>query len=154
MPKLATVYFPELEYTNEAIFDFPSGLPGFEDQIAFLFIEQPQTRPLVFMQSLINPGLCFLTLPVLTVDPDYRLNLAAEDLTALGMSPGSTPLIGSDVGCFVLMTVSEDSAPTVNMMSPIVINLRARKGVQSVPATSQYSLRHPLVLEKESAPCS
>lgn len=154
MPKLSTVYFPELEYSNQAIFDFPTGLPGFEDQIAFLFIEQPQTRPLVFMQSLLNPGLCFLALPVLTVDPEYCLSLSGEDSAALGLETGSTPRIGIDVGCFVLLTVSEDAAPTVNLMSPIVINLRSRKGIQSVPATSQYSLRHPLVLEKETAPCS
>jgi len=154
MPKLSTVYFPELEYSNEAIFDFPTGLPGFEDQIAFLFIEQAQTRPLVFIQSLINPGLCFLALPVLTVDPEYRLNLSPEDLTALGLDTENTPRIGTDIGCFVLLTVFEDAAPTVNLMSPIVINLRSRKGIQSIPATSKYSLRHPLALEKETAPCS
>ncbi len=154
MPKLSTVYFQELEYSNEAIFDFPGGLPGFEDQIAFLFVEQPQTRPLVFMQSLLNPGLCFLAVPVLTVDPEYRLSLSAEDLAALGFDSGSTPKIGADLGCFVLLTVAEDGPPTVNLMSPIVVNLRTRKGIQSIPASSEYPLRHPLLLEKEPAPCS
>lgn len=154
MPKLSTVYFPELEYSNESIFDFPGGVPGFEDQIAFLFIDQPQTRPLVFMQSLLNPGLCFLALPVLTVDPGYALNLSPEDLTALGLAAGSSPRIGTDVGCFVLMTLAEDAPPTVNLMSPIVINLRTRTGIQSIPPVSAYSLRHPLALEKETAPCS
>jgi flagellar assembly factor FliW len=154
MPKLSTVYFPDLEYSNEAIFDFPAGVPGFEDQSAFLFLDQPQTRPLVFMQSLLNPGLCFLALPVLTVDPDYALSLSPEDLAALGLNAASSPRIGVDIGCFVLMTVAEDAPPTVNLMSPIIINLRTRKGVQSIPAVSQYSLRHPLVLEKETAPCS
>jgi len=154
MPRLSTVYFQELEYSNESIFDFPSGLPGFDDQIAFLFIEQPQTRPLIFMQSLLNPSLCFLALPVLAVDPHYRLNLSPDDLAALGFEPGCAPQIGSEIGCFVLMTVTEDGPPTVNLMSPIVINLRSRKGIQAIPAASEYSLRYPLVLEKETAPCS
>lgn len=154
MPRLSTVYFQELEYKNESVFDFPSGLPGFEDQIAFLFIEQPQSRPLVFMQSLLNPNLCFLALPVLSVEPEYRLNLSGEDLATLGFAPGATPAIGSEIGCFVLMTVTEEWPPTVNLMSPIVINLRARRGIQAIPAASEYPLRHPLVLEKEPAPCS
>jgi len=154
MPKLSTVYFQELEYPNEAIFDFPAGLPGFEDQVAFLFIEQPQTRPLVFIQSLLDTKLCFLAVPVLTVDAEYCLSLAPEDLTALGLEPDSAPKIGEEIGCFVLLTVAENASPTVNLMSPIVINSRARKGIQAVPATSPYSLRHPLVLEKEPAPCS
>ena len=154
MPKLSTVYFPELEYTNDAVFDFPGGIPGFEDQIAFLFVEQPATRPLVFMQSLLNPRLCFLAVPVLTVNPEYRLNLAPEDLPTLGFKPGDPLRIGTDIGCFVLLTVSEDAPPTVNMMSPIVVNLRSRKGIQAIPTTSEYSLRQPLVMEKETAPCS
>ena len=154
MPRLSTVYFRELEYSNDSIFDFASGLPGFEDQIAFLFIEQPQTRPLVFMQSLLNPGLCFLALPVLTIDAAYRLHLSSDDLTALEFDPDSEPKIGSEIGCFVLMTVTEDGPPTVNLMSPVVINLRSRKGIQAIPAASEYPLRHPLTLEKEPAPCS
>ncbi len=154
MPKLSTVYFQELEYSNTDIYNFPAGLPGFEDQIAFLFIEQPYTRPLVFMQSLLNGSLCFLALPVLAVDPEYQLSLSSEDLAALGLDSGSIPKIGTDIGCFVLMTVTDDSAPTVNLMSPVVVNLRSHKGIQAIPAASQYSLRHPLVLEKETAPCS
>ena len=154
MPKLATVYFQDLEYSNESIFDFPAGLPGFEDQIAFLFIEQPATRPLVFMQSLLNPRLCFLTLPVLSVDPQYQLSLSPEDLGALGLDGGNPLKIGTDIGCFVLLTVAEGAAPTVNLMSPIVVNLRSQKALQAIPTASDYSLRHPLTLEKETAPCS
>ncbi|HLK49916.1 MAG TPA: flagellar assembly protein FliW [Bryobacteraceae bacterium] len=154
MPKLSTVYFPELEYTNDSIFDFPVGIPGFEDQIAFLFVEQPATRPLVFMQSLLNARLCFLAVPVLTVDPQYRLNLSSEDRATLGLDAEGPLQIGRDIACFVLLTVSEDTSPTVNMMSPIVINLRSRKGVQAIPTASEYSLRHPLVPEKETVPCS
>ena len=154
MPKLNTVYFQELEYSHEAVFDFPAGLPGFEDQIAFLFIEQAHTRPLVFIQSLLNPSLCFLALPVLTVDPKYQLTLSPEDLAAIGMEDGEAPAIGANLGCFVLITLSEGSGPTVNLMSPIVINLRTRKGIQAIPAASTYSLRHPLPVEGEPALCS
>ena len=154
MAKLTTRYFQELEYAPEEVFDFPAGLPGFEDQKAFLLIAQAHTNPLVFMQSLADPNLCFLALPVLAVDPEYRLSLSSEELASLGLDSGSIPAIGVDTGCFVLMTVSQDAPPTVNLMSPIVINLRLRKGIQAIPTTSSYSLRHPLVLEKEPAPCS
>jgi flagellar assembly factor FliW len=154
MPKLSTVYFSELEYSNRDVFDFPAGLPGFEDQIAFLFLEQPHTRPLVYMQSLLNPKLCFLALPVLTVDGDYRLSLSSEDLATLELPPGATPKIGSEIGCFTLMTLAEGADPTVNLLAPIVINLQSRKGLQVIPAASEYSIQHALVLEKETAPCS
>lgn len=153
MPKLHTVYFGELEYSPSAVFNFPAGLPGFEQETAFLFIEQAHTRPLVFMQSLRNAALCFLALPVLAVDADYQLNLAPEDLEALGLAAGNEPRIGAEIGCFVLLTVSEDAGPTANLMSPIVVNLQSRRALQAIPAASQYSLHHPLPFEKEAVPC-
>ena len=153
MPQLTTAYFEEMEYSTEAVFQFPAGLPGFEDQTEFLFIEQPHTRPLVFIQSLGNPSLCFLALPVLTVDREYRLSLSSEELGALALPAGHTPKIGADIGCFVLITVAENADPTVNLMSPIVVNLAARRGVQAIPATSEYSLRHPLPFGKETVSC-
>ena len=154
MPKLTTIYFKELEYSTDAVIEFPAGLPGFEDEKSFLFIEQAHTRPLVFVQSLLNPSLCFLALPVAVIDPDYQLILSSEEQAALGLDPGETPRIGPKLACFVLMTLAEDAAPTVNLMSPIVVHLPARKGIQAIPASSEYSLRHPLALEREPAPCS
>lgn len=154
MPKLTTAYFKDLEYSSDAVIEFPAGLPGFEDQKFFLFIEQAHTRPLVFLQSLSNPALCFLALPVGVVDPDYNLSLSAEEQGMLGLESGDQIRIGPAIGCFVLMTLTEDAPPTVNLMSPIVVHLPARKGVQAIPASSEYSLRHPLALERETAPCS
>ncbi len=154
MPKLATVYFNELEYSEEAVFEFAAGIPGFEDQTAFLFIEQAQTQPLVYMQSLKDPGLCFLALPVFTVDANYRLTLSPEDAAALDLPPGETPEIGKQIGCIVLITVSEGTDPTVNLMSPVVLSLNTRKGIQAIQAGSDYPLRHPLTLENEAVSCS
>ena len=59
-------YFGELDYSTEAVFQFPEGIPGFEDQTAFVFLEQSQTHPLVFMQSLVHPGLARPTEPSVT----------------------------------------------------------------------------------------
>lgn len=154
MPKLTTAYFKELEYSSDAVIEFPAGLPGFEDEKTFLFIEQPHTRPLIFVQSLRNPSLCFLALATGVVDPEYKLNLSAEEVAVLALEAGETPRVGSKLGCFVLLTLAEDTAPTVNLMSPIVVHFPARKGVQAIPASSEYSLRHPLALEREPAPCS
>lgn len=154
MPKLTTLYFKELEYSTDAVIEFPGGLPGFEDEKFFLFIEQPHTRPLIFVQSLLNASLCFLALPVNAVDPEYKLSLSSEEQELLALQTGETPRIGPKVGCFVLLTLAKDAAPTVNLMSPLVVHLPARKGVQAIPASSEYSLRHPLALERETAPCS
>ena len=154
MPRLVSKYFGELDYSAEAVFQFPDGIPAFEDQTAFVFLEQPQTHPLVFMQSLDNTGLCFIAVPVFVVDRGYRLDLAPEDLGSLELAPDHAPRIGSDILCLALVTVSKGADPTVNLLSPIVLNLRNRKGLQVIQPSAGYSVRHPLLAREDVVPCS
>jgi flagellar assembly factor FliW len=52
MPSVDTKYFGSLEYREESVYEFPHGLPAFENETMFVLIEQPENRPLVFLQSL------------------------------------------------------------------------------------------------------
>src|ERR1017187_2185008 len=144
MPRLPSKYFGELEYSPEEAFRFATGIPGFEEQTAFVFLEQPKNNPLVFMQSLAQPDLCFIAVSVFVADPRYRLRLSPEDRQLLELSFPPEPQIGADLLCLALVTVSEGAGPTVNLASPIVLNLKNRKGVQSIQECSEYSMQHPL----------
>jgi flagellar assembly factor FliW len=154
MPQLASKYFGALDFSPEAVFLFRSGIPGFEDHQAFVFLEQPHTAPLVFMQSYCDPSLCFITVPVFVADPDYRLELSPDELAGLGLPAGSTPRIGTDVLCLALVTVAEGVDPSVNLAAPIVLNLTNREGIQGMEGSSGYSYRHPLVGQESCVPCS
>jgi flagellar assembly factor FliW len=155
MPKTLTAYFGELDYAESAVFQFPNGLPGFERERAFLFVQQPQTEPLMFLQSLGNSSLCFVLLPILAVDPNYKIALEAEDLVALRLPPGRELRIGEDILCAAVVRASENAQdePTANLMAPIVVNLKQQIGVQVIRADSVYSHRHPIA-SQEVAPCS
>jgi len=154
MPRLLSKYFGELEYSPEAAFQFAAGIPGFEDQTAFVFLDQPHNHPLVFMQSLSQPDLCFIAVPVFVADPRYKVNLSPEDRESLKLSSPLDLRIGVDVLCLALVTVREDADPTVNMASPIVLNLENRMGIQSIQERSPYSMQHPLSPPSEAPPCS
>src|SRR5580700_1626154 len=93
MARIQTKCFGEVEYSPDAVFEFPNGMPGFEAERAFLFLNQPATHPLMFMQSLSRPDLCFILLPVLAADPHYKLRISHEDLTALRLPACKQPLI-------------------------------------------------------------
>lgn len=154
MPTLSTRYFEQLEYSENAPFEFTAGIPGFEEHTSFLFIQQPHTNPMVFMQSLRDPGVCFVELPATVVDPNYCLELSSEEASALGLTvtEGSHNLDG--LISLVLVTFVENGDPVVNLMSPIVLNPRTRRGIQAIQLGSNYSLRHPLALEDRTAVCS
>jgi flagellar assembly factor FliW len=152
MPVQETQKFGRISYQEGSEIDFPSGLPGFEQRRRFLAVQLPDTNPLVFLQSLDDPGLCFVTLPVLAVEPKYRLRLSGEDLEHLGFSGGRQPRIGPDVLCLAVLSIRA-SGPTANLLAPVVVNVANLKAVQAVMADSGYSHQHVL-LPQEAAVCS
>jgi flagellar assembly factor FliW len=152
MPLLETKSFGRIPYELGAAIEFPTGLPGFESRKGFVAIEFADTAPLVFLQSTEEPGLCFITLPVLVVDPEYRLQVSAEDLELVGLTADRQPRLGEDILCLVVLSLRE-TGPTANLLAPVLVNLHNRRAVQSVAADSGYSHQHAL-LPEEAAVCS
>jgi flagellar assembly factor FliW len=153
MPRILTKFFGECDCEPTALFSFPAGLPGFEDQTSFFFLTIPGSEPLLFLQSASMRDLCFILLPVLVVDPHYRLELTADELSELQFSPGQKPAIGPDVLCAAIVSSGNGEAPTVNLMAPIVVGLSAKIGIQAIHGESGYSHRHPLPLEEALLAC-
>ena len=85
MPQCETKYFGTVSYDQQTVITFPAGLPAFENHRHFLPIEDAARLPFVFLQSLEDARLCFLTLPVAILDPHYQLKIGAEDLAAIGL---------------------------------------------------------------------
>jgi flagellar assembly factor FliW len=141
-----TRYFGPVEYDEESVLVFPDGLPAFEQEKRFVAIRQPINEPLVFLQSLEDPKLCFVTLPVLAACPSYRLSMALEDLKALGLAPRPQPVIGREVLCLTIVCVEESGPPTANLLAPIVVNLATQCARQVIQADSSYSHREELPL--------
>ncbi len=152
MPSFDTRNFGRVAFESRDTIEFPRGLPGFENRRRFLAIRQARTAPLVFLQSLEDAGLCFITAPVLAVDPRFRLKMSQEDREAADLTSVRRPRIGKDVWALGVISVRE-TGPTVNLLAPLVINLRTMRAVQVVMRDSAYSHRHALP-EPAEAVCS
>ena len=147
-----TRYFGPVDYDEQSVMLFPEGIPAFEQEQRFLALRQPINEPLVFLQSLANPNLCFATLPALSACPGYQLSMTPEDLEALGLEAGRQPVIGRDVLCLAILSLEENAPPTVNLLAPIVVNLHTLCGRQAIQTDSPYS--HREVLPLREAACS
>ena len=154
MPEFRTKYFDTVRFEEQSVIRFPAGLPGFEQERRFLLIEQPINKPIVFIQSLSRPELCFLSLPVLMAQPGYRLHVAPEDLRALGLPESRQPAVGQDILALAIISLAENRPPTANLLSPIVISLKNRTAVQAIQVDSGYTHQHPLVERTEELVCS
>jgi flagellar assembly factor FliW len=155
MPSIRTKFFQEIDHTDSSLFHFPCGLPGFEHERDFVFLNRPDGHPLLFMQSVVTPELCFVMLPVFAVAPRYQLVLDEEALAELGFPLTGHPKIGEDILCAVIVCArGNQEPPTVNLLAPVIVNLHNRSGLQVIQTQSGYSHRHPLVPQEELAPCS
>jgi len=149
---METKNFGKLSFEPESELEFPSGLPGFESRKRFVAVTFVEYDPLVYLQSLEDPALCFITMPILAADPCYKLRVNGEDLEQLGLPQSRQPRIGDDVLCLTVVSVRE-TGPTANLLAPIVVNLQNRKAVQAVSPESDYSHQHALMPEEASV-CS
>jgi flagellar assembly factor FliW len=144
MPSVETKYFGTLPCAAESVFDFPRGLPAFEDEKTFVLIEAPRGEGLVFLQSMTRASLCFVAFPIQLVDQNYQLAIAPEDLEDLGLNAGCQPVLGTDVSVLALVSVRDGFLASANLMAPIVLNVRTRRGLQAIRRDSRYSHEHPL----------
>ena len=110
----------EIEWDEQCEIHFPHGLPGFENERRFLPVEIPAQRPLVYLQSVENHAVCFLCLPVLTIDPAFALELSEDDHAMLRLEDGLEPELGRDVLCLGLLAPLGRTVET-DLRTPIVI---------------------------------
>jgi flagellar assembly factor FliW len=152
MPSIETKYFGTLPYADESVFEFLQALPGFEDEKAFVLIETAESAPLVFLQSFSQAGLCFLAFPIQVVDANYQLAIAPEDLEALSLPSARQPALGADVVVLALISLNDEFVATANLMAPVVLNVKTRRGLQAIRRDRLYSHQHPVPQGGEAQP--
>lgn len=147
-----TKNFGPIRYEADSELRFPAGLPGFDERKRFVAVRFVESDPLVYLQSLEDPDLCFITMPVLAVEPRYRLKVSSDDLEQIGLPAVRQPRIGDDVLCLTVLSVRE-TGPTANLLAPIVINIKNRTAVQAISPDRDYSHQYEL-LPEEALICS
>ena len=95
-----------------------------------LAVEVPAQRPLVYLQSVEKPEVCFVSLPVRIIRPDFQVALSEEDRATLHIADDSTVRIGEDILCLALLFPS-NGALEANLGAPLVVNLHNLRCVQS-----------------------
>ena len=151
MLEVHTRDFGLLRCEESAVVRFPQGIPAFEDERDFVVVEPPEVSPAVVLQSLARPEVAFVALPVGVIEAEYQLQLSPEDLAVIGLGPGEAPVAGREVLCLAIVTLAEQ--PTANLLAPVVINPRNRRGVQAIQSGAGYSHQSPLALGGKDRRC-
>lgn len=119
------------------VIEFPEGLAGFEDCRRFT-LYHPETAegaaPRYFiLQSLDDPAVAFNIADPSLFGFSYQINLTDEESTALDLAD---PLEAA----VVVILVKDGEGVRANLKAPLVLNVRARRGIQHVFSGLDYRL--------------
>lgn len=135
--KLATTRFGEIEAREDDIIFFPRGLLGFPALARYVAIARPEDGPFRRLQAIERPDLSFVIADPLVFFPRYRLPAAVEDLSAIELADPADGIVA------VILTVPRDPRLiTANLQAPVVINTRARLGMQLILSAPEYTAAH------------
>lgn len=129
--KVETYLFGAVDISPEKIINFPNGLVGFEQSKRFMLAhEEDKGQPASYtLQSLDEPALAFQIVDPTTLGFTYELALSeAENVLLQSPAP-------EDVAVMQVLFKQEEggkAAITPNLRAPLVINTRARVGLQKV----------------------
>lgn len=125
-----TYLFGTVEVSPEKVITFPSGLVGFEKHRLYMLAhEEGKGEPASYtLQSLDDPALAFEIVDPTLIGFTYELALTDTE-NALLQSPAP-----EDVAVMQLLfrKGEERGALALNLRAPLVINTRARVGIQKV----------------------
>lgn len=131
--------FGQMDLKENKIFDFPSGIPGFEDLHKFVILEMEQTKPIYWMQSTENK---YIALPVINpfeIIEDYYVIIKDTEVMELNIENENDLMILN-----VLVIPSDIKQMTANLAAPIIINARTGTGKQIFIDASELPIRFPV----------
>ena len=112
----------------KTLFSFPLGIAGFEDCKRFKIFHE-EGKPTVFwLQSVDDADVMFPIVAPESLDIEYQIELSDEECALIGMQ--------SVVDVVVVVIVYRDEAQggriAANARSPVILNLKERKGMQKI----------------------
>lgn len=127
-----------LDVAPDRIIEFPNGLPGFEDckRYALLSPESEGAPRYFILQSLDDPAVAFNIADPSLFGFNYEIELSDEESAALDLADPAEAVV-------VVMLVKDAAAGgelRANLKAPLVLNVRARRGIQHVFARLSYQV--------------
>jgi flagellar assembly factor FliW len=134
--------FGEVEYSEQEVYQFAHGLPGFPDHRKFILLKV-EDSPFTVMHSL-EEDLYFFLIDPFSLFPDYEFTLPEYVIEQLAVEKRE------DVVCYSIAVLRDPlSDSTANLVAPGVLNVANRKGMQVVLENTRYSIRQPIFLPQE-----
>ena len=138
--KIETVRFGEVEVDDNLIFDFVMPVIGFDSLSKFVIIDSNKEAIFKWLQSVEDPALAFPIISVAGLDYDYSVELSDNVVETLEIESAEDILIMN------ITSIPQENphGTTINLLAPLVFNLKNQKAAQIVLSGSGYDISYPM----------
>lgn len=130
--------FGIVQVEEDAIYAFPQGIYGFEEDTQFAVFQQVFDEvSFLYLQSTVNLIPSFLIFEPWDLYPDYKPKVSKEDLKACEAESIDELIF------LAIATVPDDiQGLSINVKSPVALNPKTRKGRQIILQNPEYTVRY------------
>lgn len=143
--KIQTSRFGEVEVNEDLVFQMAMPILGYESEELYTIVEHKKNSNFRWFQSMKTPDLAFvITIPG-CFGIDYSFELPDEAQNALGIETAD------DIMTFNIVVIPHENprAATVNLLAPLIFNIRNHKCGQVILLDPKLTVDHPLI-QKEA----
>ncbi len=140
-----TKAYGPVEADDRQRISFPKGLLGFDSLREFALLNAKQ-EPFFYLQSLEDPNIAFILIDPFLFRPDFEMDVSDAELGAIGIESPDDGLV------FAIVTVPAEGGPvTANLMGPVIIGRKSRKGFQAILGDPRWRTKHDIMAEMAAA---
>ena len=138
--KLDTAKFGEVEVEDNRVFDFVLPIIGFDELTKFVILEPNTDSIFKWLQSVEDPELAFPIISVASLEYDYSIDLSDNVVNELDIT---------NVDDLLVMNVTSipqnnPKGTTINLLAPLIFNVKNQKAGQIVLSGSGYDISYPM----------
>ena len=137
--KIQTKFHGATDIRAEQLWEFPKGLPGFDDEKEFALLPVEGNDMFQVLQSTTTADVAFIVASPYTVVTDYSFEVDEPTINLLGIKKEE------DVFVLGVLSLKEriDSS-TINLQAPLIFQKNTKKAKQMILNDNTFSLRHPI----------
>ena len=138
--KINTVRFGEIEVSENSCFQMVDPILGYDNEKEFVLIEHNEHASFKWLQSSITPELAFAVTFAGFFGIDYSFELPETIQEALEITDVDDIVVLN----IVLIPQGNPQASTINLLAPLILNVKSRKGSQVILNGSNFKVDYPL----------
>lgn len=137
--QLETKFHGTVTVEKDQLWNFPKGLPGFEEEESFVLLPIEGNDFFQVLQSTTTASIAFIVANPYTIVKDYTFKIDEPTIDLLEINEEQ------DVMVLTVLTVKDPfETSTINLQAPLIFQVNNKKARQMILNETTHSMRHPI----------